>query len=67
MEEKIHEIASVLRSTDDMAVKFAERVQERLGQQVSNAEILETMESISPSRLTMDELVRKMRRQLELN
>lgn len=67
MEEKIQEIAAVLRSTDDMALKFTERVQERLGQPVTNDEILHTMESISPSRLTMDELIRKMRRKLELN
>lgn len=65
MGSEIQEIAARLRSTDEMAVKFTERVQERLGQQVSNAEILSIMEGIAPSRLTMDELIRKMKRQLE--
>ena len=60
------EIAGVLRSTDEMAAKFAERVQERVGQPVSYAEILAVMEAMPATRLTMDKVVYKLRRQLHL-
>jgi hypothetical protein len=60
------EIAGVLRSTDEMAAKFAERVQERVGQPISYAEILAVMEAMSPSRLTMDKVVYKIQRQLNV-
>jgi hypothetical protein len=67
METKIEEIAAVLRSTDSMAEGFAERVQERLGQPVSHAEILVALEGISPPRITMDRVVSKLRSQLHLD
>jgi hypothetical protein len=66
MEDKIEEIAAVLRSTDSMAEGFAERVQERLGQPVSYDEILAVLERISPPRITMDRVVSKLRSQLHL-
>jgi hypothetical protein len=66
METKIEEIAAVLRSTDNMAEGFAERVQERVGQPVSHAEILAVLEGISPPRITMDRVVSKLRSQLHL-
>ena len=66
MENKIEEIAAVLRSTDSMAEGFAERVQERLGQPVTYEEILAVLEGISPPRITMDRVVSKLRSQLHL-
>ena len=60
------EIAVVLRSTDEMATKFAERVQERVGQAVSYADILAVMEAMPSSSLTMDKVVSKLRRQFHL-
>ena len=66
MEDKIEEIAAVLRSTDSMAEGFAERVQERLGQPVTYEEILAVLEGISPPRITMDRVVSKLRSQLHL-
>lgn len=63
MDIEISEIAAVLRATDDMAAKFAERVQERLGRPVTHAEILAVMDRISPTSLTMDKVVSKLRRE----
>ena len=65
METEIREIAAVLRSTEGMAAGFARRVQERVGQPVSHAEILGVMEKIAPTRLTMDAVVNKLRQQLQ--
>lgn len=60
----IKEIASLLRSTETMAARFAQRVQERVGQPVSNAEILDAMQQMSAKRLSMDKVVAKVRKQL---
>ena len=60
----IKEIAALLRSTDSMAAQFAQRVQERVGEPVSNAEILDAMQKISVKRLSMEKVVAKIRQQL---
>jgi len=60
----IKEIAAILRSTETMAAQFAQRVQERTGQQVSYAEILAAMKKISPKTLTMGKVLTKVRQQL---
>ncbi len=65
METVIHELASVLRSSDKMADQFAQRVQERVGQPISHEEILAVMKKIAPTRLTIDIVVDKLRRQLQ--
>jgi hypothetical protein len=64
-ESAVKEIAAVLRSTEAMAAQFAERVQERVGEQVSYDEILAAMQDISAKRLTMGKVVIKVRRQLD--
>jgi hypothetical protein len=43
-----------------MAVQFAQRVQERVGQPVSYAELLAAMEEISSKSLTLDKVVKKV-------
>jgi hypothetical protein len=63
-EDRTHEIAEILRATEDMAAAFADRVQERVGQPVSHDQILAIMQDISVKRLTMDRVVKKLRRQL---
>ena len=65
METTIKDIASVLRATDKMAVAFAERVQERVGQPVPYAEILAVMQQMQPSTLTMARVVTKLRRKYQ--
>jgi hypothetical protein len=60
----IKEIAALLRSTETMAAHFARRVQERVGEPVSNAEILDAMQKISVKRLSMEKVVAKIRQQL---
>jgi hypothetical protein len=63
MEATIQEMANVLRSTDTMAVEFADRVRERVGDPVSNDEILATMQKMSPKTLSMKRVVDKINRQ----
>jgi hypothetical protein len=60
METTIKEIAGLLRSTDQMATQFFERVQSRIGQPVSHAEVLAAMKAISAKSLTMDKVVAKL-------
>jgi hypothetical protein len=64
MDTIIKEIAAVLRSTDKMAVGFARRVRERVGQPVPYADILAVMQQMRPTTRTMDKVVTKVRRQL---
>jgi hypothetical protein len=64
MESTVQEMAEVLRSTETMADQFGQRVQERLGQQVSYAEILAVMKTTPTKSLTMQKVVGKLRRQL---
>jgi len=61
MEATIKEMAAVLRSTEGMAAQFAQRVQERVGQPVSHAEILAAMKRISAKQLSMEKVVAKVR------
>jgi hypothetical protein len=63
MEATIKEIAVFLRSTESMAVQFAQRVEERVGQPVSHDEILAAMQKISARSLTMEKVVAKVRDQ----
>jgi hypothetical protein len=63
MEATIQEMANVLRSTDTMAGEFADRVRERVGDPVSNDEILATMQKMSPKTLSMKRVVDKINRQ----
>ncbi len=55
-------VAQVLRSTETMAVRFVERVQERVDEPVSPQEILKAMKKISSKRLTMDRVIAKIER-----
>ena len=65
MESTVQEMAAVLRPTETMADQFAKRVQERVGQPVSYAEILAVMKKGSAKSLSMKKVVAKLRRQLE--
>ena len=65
MESTIQEMADVLRSTETMADQFAKRVQERVGQPVSYAEILVVMKKTPAKSLSMNKVVTKLRRQLD--
>jgi hypothetical protein len=64
MESTIKEMATVLRSTETMADQFAKQVQQRVGQPVSNAEILAAMKKISAKQLSLGKVVAKMRQQV---
>jgi hypothetical protein len=63
-ENRTEEIADILRATEEMAVAFVDRVQERVGRPVSHDQILAIMRHISVKRLTMDLVVNKLRRGL---
>jgi hypothetical protein len=65
MEATTQEIAALLRSTDDMAAQFIDRVQARVGAPVSDAEILTAMKKISAKSLSMDKVVAKLQQQQE--
>lgn len=63
MEATVKEIAAVLRSTESMAAQFAQRVQDRVGQPVSYAEILSAMQKISARSLSLEKVVAKVQQQ----
>lgn len=63
MESTVKEIAAVLRSTESMAAQFAQRVQDRVGQPVSYAEILSAMQKISARSLSLEKVVAKVQQQ----
>ena len=63
MDATTKEIAALLRSTEQMASQFVERVQARAGQPVSQAEILVAMRKISSKSLSMDKVVAKVQQQ----
>jgi hypothetical protein len=65
MDTTVQEIAGILRSTENMADQFAQRVQERVGHPVPYAEILTVMKKMSAKSLSMGKVVTKLRRQLE--
>lgn len=60
MEPTIKEIAAILRSTEDMAAQFVQRVQSRVGQSVSHSEILAAMKKIPSKSLSMEKVVAKI-------
>lgn len=64
MDSTVQEIAAVLRSTDKMALGFAERVQERVGQPVPYSKILAVMQKMPTTSLTMAKVVLRLKRQL---
>jgi hypothetical protein len=63
MESMIQEMAEVLRCTEPMADQFAKRVQERVGEPVTYAEILAVMKRTSAKSLSMANVVTKMKRE----
>jgi hypothetical protein len=65
MENTIKEIAALLRSTEDMADQFVQRVQGRVARPVSPDEILRTMKKVSNKSLTMEKIVVKLQQQKE--
>jgi hypothetical protein len=64
IESTAQEIAAVLRSTDKMAVGFAQRVQERVGQPVPYTDILAVMRKMPSTSLSMAKVVIRLKRQL---
>ena len=62
MESTTKEIAALLRSTDDMADQFVERVQARVGAPVTSAEVLAAMKKISAKSLSMEKVVDKVQK-----
>jgi hypothetical protein len=65
MEATTKEIAAILRSTETMADRFAQLVQERVGQPVPQAEILAVMQKMPIKSLTMAKVVVKIRQERE--
>jgi hypothetical protein len=63
MDATTKEIAALLRSTEQMASQFIERVQARAGQPVSQVEILAAMRKISSKSLSMEKVVAKVQQQ----
>lgn len=63
MDSSIKEMAQVLRSSETMADQFAKRVQERVGQPVSHAEIQAAMKKISAKQLSMHKVIAKIQQQ----
>jgi hypothetical protein len=62
MESTTKEIAALLRSTDDMADQFVERVQARVGAPVTSAEVLAAIKKISAKSLSMEKVVDKVQK-----
>ncbi len=56
----LREIATVFRCHPDMALAIAERIRQKLGQPVSNADIARVMKSIPPTRLSVEAVVAKL-------
>jgi hypothetical protein len=56
-------MATLLRSTETMADKFARRVQDRMGEPVPHDEILAAMKKISAKQLSMDKVIAKIVKQ----
>jgi hypothetical protein len=61
----LQEIATTFRCHSSMAESIANRIRERLGQPVSNAEIARVMKSIPPTRLSIDTVIAKLEKQLQ--
>ena len=60
MEATIKEISAILRSTEPMAAQFVQRVQQRVKQPASPAQVLAAMQKISVKALTLDKVVVKV-------
>lgn len=60
MEATIKEISAILRSTEPMAAQFVQRIQGRVKQPVSPAQVLAAMQKISAKTLTLDKVVAKV-------
>ncbi|MGD9100268.1 MAG: hypothetical protein PVF45_07285 [Anaerolineae bacterium] len=65
METTTKEIAAILRSTETMADRFAQLVQERVGQPVPQTEILDVMQKMPIKSLTMGKVVGKIKQERE--
>jgi hypothetical protein len=65
METTTKEIAALLRSTEQMADRFVQRVRTRVGEPVLDEEILAAMKKISAKSLSMEKVVAKVQRQLK--
>lgn len=63
METTTKEIAALLRSTEQMADRFVQRVQTRVGEPVLDEEILAAMKKISAKSLSMEKVVAKVQQQ----
>lgn len=60
MDKSLQEIASLLRSTEEMAEQFAQRVASRVDEPVSHADILAVMKKLSNKNLSLDKVVAKL-------
>jgi len=63
MENVIEEIAAILRSTEDMALQFIKRVESRVGQPLSHAEVLAAIKKVPTRNLSMEKVVAKVQQQ----
>ncbi len=63
MENALKEIAAILRSTEDMAIQFIKRVESRVGQPLSHAEILAAIKKVPTRNLSMEKVVAKVQQQ----
>lgn len=63
MEATLKEIAAILRSTEDMAAQFAKRVESRVGQPVSHAQVLAAMKKMTARNLSLDKVAAKIQQQ----
>ncbi len=59
----LRDIAAVFRCHPSMAVAIADRIRERLGRAVSNADIVRVMKTIPPTRLSVDTVIAKLEKQ----
>lgn len=62
-DQALLEIAQVFRCHPTMAGAIADRIRQKLGRPVSNAEIVRVMKRIAPSRLSVDAVVAKLQKQ----
>lgn len=59
----LREIAAVFRCHSTMAVAIADRIRQKLGRAVSNADIARVMKTIPPTRLSVDAVVARLEKQ----
>jgi hypothetical protein len=63
MDQALVEIAAVFRCHPTMAGVIADRIRERFGQPVSNADIVHVMKTIPQTRLSVETVVAKLEKQ----